>query len=149
MGRVTVTFEAENQDELLGDIATFLGESRIMSEAPPIPLMEEPAKPKRGRKSKKQKEEEAATVKAEEAPPADPPAAPGEPSLDLSMDAEEELPMPENAELNATLRELMEAKGEPVAAKIMEEFGGSIKMLEIPKENYPKLWAEAKKAISA
>lgn len=136
MGKCSVTFEAENQDELLEDIRQFahLDDIAVPDQKPPKP----PADEKKTRKPRKPK-----------AKPADPPASPGEPSLDLDLgDGGEDLPMPKPEELNAAIRELMEVKGNDVAIQVMQEFGGSVKMIEIPEENRPLLWSEAKKALN-
>lgn len=148
MGKsIVVTFEADNQDDLMNDIRQFCGATLAFVEATPEPVEVAPEPPKRkGRKKKKEKEVEVEV----EAPP-EVPASPGEPDLglDLSGAGSEELPIPETAELNSTLRELMDSKGMDVVAQVMEEYGGSVKMIKIPQENYPLLWAEAKKALSA
>ena len=57
------------------------------------------------------------------------------------------LQLNEKNELIESLKALIDGKGQKVAAQVMEEYGGSVKFIEIPDENYPKLWAEIKNAL--
>ena len=134
MGKGTVKCEAENQDELLADMRQFCGGSATTAVTPSVTPLE-PDKPKRGRKAKKEKAPEtppAATLNfgGDESPPA------------------ADLPTPTHPELVKALSSLQASKGDAVTIQVMEEFGGSTKMMDIPEENYALLFAEAVKATN-
>ena len=141
MGKVTVTFEAENQDELLADMRQFCGGSATTAVTPPVTPPEQEKPKTRGRKSKKDKEAEEAAAAAKA------PAA----TLDLGGNESPpaaDLPTPTHPELVEALTTLQASKGDAVTIQIMEEFGGSTKMMDIPEENYALLFAEAVKATN-
>lgn len=138
MGKVRVTFEADSRDELVGDIGEFLN----LCTGSPVVETVEPPKPKtRGRKTKKEKEAEEAAASA----PAD--------TITIDLGAgpttpPAELPTPTHPELVEALTALQTAKGDDVTIQVMQEFGGSTKMMDIPEENYALLFSEVVKATN-
>ena len=138
MGKVTVKFEADSRDELVKDIGEFLNLCLVVDTSPSAETAEPPKPKTRGRKSKKDKEAEEAAK------------TPATATIDLGAGPETpaELPTPTHPELVAALTALQVAKGDDVIIQIMEEFGGSTKMMEIPEENYALLFSEVIKATN-
>lgn len=142
MGKLTVTFEAENQDQLFRDMAQFIGVDVSVDTPQDTAPAETPDPPKKKRSPGRPK-------KDKPAPKVEPVVEDATPDLDLtnpSEIADIEIPVTHEA-LVEVLRKCQEVKGNDVTGNLMEEYGGSIKVLDIAEENYAKLYAAVIEAL--